>query len=132
MKSRSIGTMPRNTAMLLRQACFGRMDLGMGFLRPGFLWSLWGCSYGRRSDREQTSWEPALGKGDHKGDHCTPVLHIILTGLGSTRQATLLKPGLMKAGPEPGDRMSYLTQFTLSFQWGFLDSFLPWQKIDTQ
>lgn len=84
-----------------------------------------------RGVREQTNWEPAPGKGDHKGDHCTPVLHTILTGLGSTRQATLLKPGPRKAGPEPGDRMSYLTQLH-SFQWGFLGSFLSWQKTDTQ
>lgn len=117
MKSRSMSTMPRNTAMSMRQACFGRMDLGMGFLRPGSLWSLWGCSYGRKSVREQTRWEPALGKGDHRSEHCTPVLHAILTGLGSTRQATLLKWGPRKAGPEPGDRMSYLTQ--LLFLVGF-------------
>lgn len=92
MKSHSIGTVPRNTAMLMRQACFGRMDLGMGFLRPGFLRSLWGCSYGR-SNREQTSWEPALGKGDR----CTPVLHITLTGLGSTQQGHSAE-----AGPHEG------------------------------
>lgn len=84
-----------------------------------------------RSVREWTSWEPALGEGDHEGDHCTPVLHTILTGLGSTRQATLLKPGPRKAGPKPGDRMSYLTQLH-SFQWGFLGSFVSWQKTDTQ
>lgn len=44
--------MPRNTEMLMRQVCFGRMDLGMGFLRPGRLWSLWGCSYGEVSENE--------------------------------------------------------------------------------
>lgn len=128
MKSHSIGTMSRNTAMLMRRVCFGRMDLmGMGVLRPGGLWSLWGCSYGEASENRPAG-DPPLSKGDH----CTPVFYTTLTGLGSTRQATLLKPGPRKAGPEPGDRMSYLTQFTLSFQQGFRDSFLPWQKADTQ
>lgn len=77
-----------------------------------------------RSVREQTSWEPALGKGDH----CTPVLHTILTGLGSTRQVTLLKPGPRKAGPEPGDRMSYLTQLHSLFSGVPLVVFCPGRR----
>lgn len=81
-----------------------------------------------RSVREWTSWEPALGEGDHEGDHCTPVLHTILTGLGSTRQATLLKPGPRKAGPKPGDRMSYLTQLHSLFSGVSLVVFCPGYK----
>lgn len=81
-----------------------------------------------RSIRGRTSWEPALGKGDHEGDHCTPVLHTILTGLGSTWQATLLKPGPRKAGPEPGDRMSYLTQLHSLFSGVSLVVFCPGRR----
>lgn len=99
----------------MRQVCFGRMDLGMGFLRPGRLWSLWGCSYGEVSENEPAG---------------NPLLVRVTTRVTTARHSAEARP---KEGWSQAWRQNVLfNSTTLSFQWGFLGSFLSWQKTDTQ